>query len=114
MLGANLPWIEYGGDFGANLWHPNGGITAGDGCARLDEALLHLKACGATAIRWFMLCDGRGGIRFDADGAPLGVDEHVFVDLGAKTTVAEPGLKLKIVTIDQIPLAYRSHLVRVN
>ena len=27
VLGANLPWVRYGGDFGANAWSPGGGLA---------------------------------------------------------------------------------------
>lgn len=88
MLGANLPWIRYGGDFGASAWHPDGGVSADAGRARLDETLARLAGSGVSAIRWFMLCDGRAGIRFDADGTPLGLDGHVFRDIDAAVRIA--------------------------
>ena len=28
LSGANLPWLRYGGDFGANAWSPAGGMAA--------------------------------------------------------------------------------------
>src|SRR5512139_3908159 len=61
VLGVNLPWVRYG-DFGANAWQPHGGLAEtadlGRVAARLDEA----RGCGASAVRWFFLCDGRAGI----------------------------------------------------
>jgi hypothetical protein len=85
-VGANLPWIHYGGDFGANAWHPDGGLhTRAD---ELGRALDRVSTAGIRRIRWFMLGDGRTGIRFGPDGVPLGLDEHVFVDVDAALAAA--------------------------
>lgn len=101
VLGANLPWIRYGGDFGVNAWHPDGGVAAGSGPARLDETIERLASSGVSAIRWFMLCDGRAGIRFDADGTPLGLDDHVFTDIDAAVRlVAARGVSILFTLID--------------
>jgi hypothetical protein len=85
-VGANLPWIAYGGDFGANAWRPAGGVHT-----RLDDllrALDRLALAGIRRIRWFMLCDGRAGIRFAPDGAPLALDDRFFTDVDAALAAA--------------------------
>ena len=43
VVGANLPWISYGGDFGANAWRPAGGVRhqlddVADAMARAADA----------------------------------------------------------------------------
>jgi hypothetical protein len=98
-LGANLPWVHYGGDFGANAWHPDGGVHA-----RADElarALDRVAAAGIRRLRWFALGDGRSGIRFGADGAPLGLDDRVFPDFDAALAAAgERGIAIMFVLFD--------------
>lgn len=101
FLGANLPWLRYGGDFGANAWSPCGGLAArGDGPAVL-AMLKALRAAGVEVVRWFVLCDGRAGIAFDADGAPSGLDARVHADLDrALDWIGEAGLRMMPVLFD--------------
>jgi hypothetical protein len=45
LFGANLPWIDYGCDFGASAWFPDGGLGARpDAMARLDAVMDRLAA----------------------------------------------------------------------
>ena len=81
--GANLPWVRYGGDFGANIWSPAGGVATRGIPDHIRETLTRLRDVGVHWLRWFVLCDGRAGIRFDAHGLPLGLDAHVRHDLDA-------------------------------
>ena len=37
-VGINLPWLDYGGDFGANAWQPDGGFARPEKQERLAEA----------------------------------------------------------------------------
>jgi hypothetical protein len=81
-LGVNLPWLDYGLDFGANAWQPRGGVSSSaERRARLSAVCEDLAGRGCRVVRWFLFCDGRAGIRFAADGTPLGLDEHVLSDL---------------------------------
>ena len=81
IVGANLPWISYGGDFGSNAWHPGGGVHTR--IEDLTRALDRVALAGIRRIRWFMLCDGRAGIGFAPDGTPLGLDAQFFTDVDA-------------------------------
>ena len=47
-IGVNLPWLNYGGDFGANRWQPGGGVGQPDRRAALREALGRLAGQGVT------------------------------------------------------------------
>jgi hypothetical protein len=85
-VGANLPWIAYGGDFGANAWRPAGGVQTR--LEDLSRAFDRLAMAGIRRIRWFMLCDGRAGIQFAPDGAPLGLDDRFFTDTDAALAAA--------------------------
>jgi hypothetical protein len=81
LVGANLPWIHYGIDFGANGWRTSGGIAQPEERARLDRVFAQLAASGVQSVRWFLLCDGRAGIRFNDGGRPAGLDEFIVRDL---------------------------------
>ena len=100
LIGANLPWVEYG-EFGRNAWHPAGGLSHRTDLARVADTLKIAAAHGVKAVRWFILCDGRAGIRFDAAGAPVEPDESLFDDVGtALTLAAEAGLLVVPVLFD--------------
>ncbi len=88
VRGANLPWIRYGIDFGANNWRPEGGIAQPDSREPLAARLAELAGAGVTIIRWFLLCDGRAGICFSPDGSPDGLDDYVLPDLNAALDAA--------------------------
>lgn len=94
--GANLPWIHYGGDFGANGWSPEGGLGARGMPPDVRLNLERLRAAGTCWLRWFVLCDGRAGIRFDAAGLPVALDDFVRRDLDAALDLAA-SLDLKLV-----------------
>jgi hypothetical protein len=82
VVGVNLPWIGYGTDVGASAWYPTGGLSA-QPAARvlLDETFAALARDGVSAVRTFLLCDVRSGVRFDADGMPTGLDKSVLPDI---------------------------------
>jgi hypothetical protein len=88
VQGVNLPWLSYGNDFGSSAWHPDGGTARPEQRQRLHTLFQELKRQGFTSLRWFMLCDGRSGIRWDAQGMPVGLDDHVFADIDAALEVA--------------------------
>ena len=89
IVGANLPWLSYGGDFGANSWQPEGGCARAEVRARLHEHLDTLASGGATLIRWFVFCDGRAGLVRAPDGGPAGLDAHVLRDMDAAIEALE-------------------------
>lgn len=111
-VGANLPWISYGGDFGANAWHPAGGLhTRPDDLA---HALDRAAAAGVRRIRWFMLCDGRAGIRFEQDGTPLGLDDAFHRDVHAALGAAgDRGIEIMFVLLDFLWCAPGRHVAGV-
>lgn len=88
LIGANLPWVHYGIDFGANAWRPDGGIAQAEERAGLERACAALAASGVQCVRWFLFCDGRAGIRFSARGRPLGLDDLVFGDVDTALEIA--------------------------
>ncbi len=101
LEGANLPWLRYGGDFGANAWNPGGGVARPGERENLRRHLLELKGRGIFTIRWFLLCDGRAGIRFSAAGTPLGPDSRLFADIDAALeTAGACGVRIIFVLLD--------------
>ena len=102
LVGANLPWVSYGNDFGASAWFPNGGLAASAaGRAAADRALGEAAERGLEVVRWLVLCDGRAGIRFDDRGAPVGLDDRLPADLDAALDLARRrNLRLLLVLFD--------------
>jgi hypothetical protein len=101
VVGANLPWQSYGGDFGANAWSPQGGLASRGRDAALDERLHLLRASGVEVLRWFVLCDGRAGLAVEPDGTPAGLDDFVFADFEAALEYARRAdLRLLPVLLD--------------
>ncbi|MEO5740839.1 MAG: hypothetical protein ABIS29_09630 [Vicinamibacterales bacterium] len=88
LIGANLPWVHYGIDFGANGWRPAGGINQPEERGQLETTFARLAAAGVRCVRWFLFCDGRAGIRFSAADRPLGLDDFVFRDVDAALEIA--------------------------
>ena len=88
LEGANLPWLCYGGDFGANAWSPDGGVGKPENREDLRCIFLELNKQGIHTIRWFLLCDGRAGISFTKTGTPIGPDQHLFIDIDAALEMA--------------------------
>jgi hypothetical protein len=101
VVGANLPWLDYGLDFGANAWQPEGGLAGSDRRERLRAALDGLARSGATLVRWWLLADGRAGIRDGPSGQPLGLHGSVFDDLEvAIEALHDTGLRVMPVLTD--------------
>jgi hypothetical protein len=88
LVGANLPWLQYGCDFGSNAWQPDGGVARPDRRTRLEDALGRLADHGLSLVRWFLFCDGRAGVRFEQDGTPAGLDDAFWRDLEAGVEAA--------------------------
>jgi hypothetical protein len=93
--------MHYGIDFGANAWRPEGGVGQADERTHLDAAFARLAASGVDHLRWFLLCDGRAGVRFTERGRPDGLDAFVFRDVDAALETAQNhGLRVMFVLLD--------------
>ena len=98
--GLNLPWLDYGGDFGANAWRPAGGLSTRD-VTPLLLALDQAAAAGAEVVRWFVCCDGRAGFITDATGQPVALQPVVLDDMDtALRMLAARGLRMMPVLFD--------------
>jgi len=101
VVGANLPWVRYGGDFGANAWSPQGGLASRGREGALEKRLDLLHARGVQVLRWFVLCDGRAGLTVEPDGTPAGLDDFVLHDFEcALACVERAGLRMLPVLLD--------------
>jgi hypothetical protein len=101
LEGVNLPWLSYGGDFGANAWHLEGGVGRPGGRETLRRHFQELREKGLGTVRWFLFCDGRAGIRFTPAGTPAGPDDRLFADIdNALETAAAEGMKIIFVLLD--------------
>ena len=77
VVGANLPWRNYGHDFGRAWSHDGVGTPAAR--AQLDSDLFAIE--GAHVVRWFLFGDGRALDRSDP--------ELVWSDLDAALELAD-------------------------
>jgi hypothetical protein len=112
LTGVNLPWMHYGGDFGANAWRPLGGIAQPDRRAELDETLARLSDSGFTLLRWFLLGDARAGVIVDDRGEPAGIDAALERDLDTALACLERhGLRALFVVVDFL-IAHPAQSVR--
>ncbi len=101
LEGANLPWLTYGGDFGASAWSPSGGVAKTGKQEELRRHLQELKERGALVVRWFLFCDGRCGIRFTPAVTPTGPDERLYADIDAAlAALATEGMTVIFVLLD--------------
>jgi hypothetical protein len=108
LLGANLPWINCGNDFGENAYGSYGigspnppKQNAPLSSDELRAAFRTMQASGVNVARWFLFFDGRAGITYDAAaGSPTGLDGVIFRDLDAAIGIAAAhGIKIMFVLI---------------
>ncbi|MDC0717703.1 cellulase family glycosylhydrolase [Nannocystis bainbridge] len=98
LLGANYPWLNYGGDFGSNNWGTYGVHTKQ---AEVGAHFDALQSHGLRVARWFVFTDGRAGISFSGDGNPTGLGEHVLEDMHEAVAIARArGIYLVPVLLD--------------
>jgi hypothetical protein len=101
VVGANLPWLEYGQDFGASAWQPRGGVARPERREPLRRALGSLADSGASLVRWWLLGDGRAGLVEDEEGRLSGIDERLFPDVDAALEdLRAAGLLVQFVVAD--------------
>jgi hypothetical protein len=100
-LGVNLPWLDYGQDFGASAWRPRGGVAQPDRREAMRVALGRAAESGAATVRWWLLGDGRAGLVETPSGRRPRLDQRVPDDLDAAiSALREAGLRALFVLID--------------
>ena len=86
FLAVNYPWLDYGCDFGRSPWGYSGvALPQSRDTVAADFARIH--SAGVSVVRWFLLCDGRSGIRYE-NGIPAASDEFLFQDVAAALDLA--------------------------
>jgi hypothetical protein len=86
FLAVNYPWQSYGADFGRSPWGYSG-IALEQIRATVAAEFAAIRSSGVSVVRWFLLCDGRSGIRYDK-GIPVGPDDLLFADVAAALDLA--------------------------
>jgi hypothetical protein len=82
----NLPWFNYGQDFGQVAEWGWRGVSQNRGA--MEAAFEKLRQSGVNCIAWFLLCDGRGSLKFDSNGYVTGFNPGFFEDYDAALEVA--------------------------
>src|SRR5262245_44111930 len=86
FLAVNYPWLSYGADFGRSPWGYSGmALEPSRATAAADFAAIRSR--GVSVVRWFLLCDGRSGIRY-RNGVPAGPDDLLFEDVASALDLA--------------------------
>jgi hypothetical protein len=81
----NLPWVNYGQDFGVVAGWTRRGVSQDR--AALDASFGRLHESGVNCVLWFLLADGRGAPSFDEQGYVKGLDESFLEDYDAAIEV---------------------------
>lgn len=103
-VGLNYPWNNYGWDFGEAAWGYRG-VSSPEARASIEKDFAAMRAAGAGAVRWFVMCDGRAAPEFDARGLVTGFDQYFYRDFDAALEIAgRAGVKL-------VPVLFDFHLL---
>ena len=85
LAGANLPWIDFGRDFGSS----SSGVRTSGKQANLHARFADLQSRGVHAVRWWLFPGDASEILRDGSGRPTGVDPNVYPDIDAALELAE-------------------------
>jgi hypothetical protein len=86
FVAVNYPWLNYGRDFGASPWGYCG-VALSEPRDTAAADFRRVRSAGASVVRWFLLCDGRSGIRYE-NGVSAGPDDFLFKDVAAALDLA--------------------------
>jgi Cellulase (glycosyl hydrolase family 5) len=86
LQGANLPWVNWGCDFGCGT---SGGVSSSEVSAVASSAITNAKASGLNVIRWWMFPGEPSQFTVAADGSPLGLKPLVVQDIDAALRIAQ-------------------------
>ncbi len=93
FLAVNYPWLNYGCDFGVSPWGYSG-VALPQSQSTVAADFARIKSAQVSVVRWFLLCDGRSGIRYE-NRIPVGPDDSLLKDVAAALTLAsQAGLQI--------------------
>jgi hypothetical protein len=84
--GANLPWVNFGCDFGCGA---DGGVSSLEVQQVVEDAFQSARAMGMQTIRWWVFPGSPVQLTVDGDGLATGIDPMVFTDLDAAVELAD-------------------------
>jgi len=88
LHGANVPWYNWGCDFGCNVTNgKTGGVSTN--IPTLSAGFAQMKNAGMHVARWWVLPGDPAQIIRDASGTPTGIDPSVYTDFDAALQLAE-------------------------
>ncbi|MGE0601504.1 MAG: cellulase family glycosylhydrolase [Dehalococcoidia bacterium] len=86
LHGANLPWVNWGCDFGCGT---EGGVSSPEVSKTAASALAGAKPAGLNVIRWWMFPGEPSQFILAADGSPTGLKPAVYQDIDAALRLAQ-------------------------
>lgn len=90
LLGANLPWYNWGCDFGCGLGARDGqGVSSGEVRDVVAAAIRQASQAGMDVVRWWVFPGKPWQITAGSDQLPAGIDEAVYADFDAALSLAE-------------------------
>ncbi|MEO7910937.1 MAG: hypothetical protein ABIV47_14940 [Roseiflexaceae bacterium] len=88
MQGINVPWYNWGCDFGCNLKNDKtGGVSTN--IPILSAGFAQVKDAGMHVVRWWVFPGDPAQITRDASGVPIEIDPAVYADFDAALQLAE-------------------------
>jgi hypothetical protein len=88
LHGANVPWYNWGCDFGCNAANgKTGGVSTN--LPTLSAGFARMKDAGMHVARWWVFPGDPAQILRDDSGAPTGIDPAVYTDFDAALQLAE-------------------------
>jgi hypothetical protein len=85
--GANLPWFNFGSDFGGG---PSaGGASSPASQTAVSVALDKAKAAGMNVVRWWLFPGTPTQFVLDGGGLPTALTDNVYVDVDAALAMAK-------------------------
>jgi hypothetical protein len=86
LLGANVPWLNWGRDFGGGA---KDGLSNPENRKTVSDGFGNAKANGVNVIRWWAFEGDAWQIKRDDSGLPTGLDEAIYADFDAALELAQ-------------------------
>ena len=103
--GANLPWFNFGRDFGGG---PDGGASSPATNTAVNVALRAASDAGMNVVRWWLFPGAASQFTVDAAGLPTGFTKSVYQDIDAALELARANRIAYTFTLFSGPTAFPS------